>query len=332
MKKVSIVVPIYNKAAYLEKCIKSILSQSYDEIEVLLIDDGSRDGSLEIIKKFAQLDNRAIPYHQENQGRSAARNAGIRISSGDYICFVDADDAIESDYVAHLLEAAEKTSADIAICEMSIKSETGKTRTANKLLSQTLTANHDFLYNYIAQSGGAYATSSCNKLFKMDFFKKYNLWFKRASIGEDFLLCIDAFSHEPIVTTIGETLYVYYQNISSTMHNYNTEYFENIYEFMKKLSDYGMQSNQEIIVQSCSCANVKNVFKIMSGRVYNEKRVLQKLRIIRCLCHDKAINEYINKCRPRMLAKNYQLVYILYSCKLTVPLYVLCEYYLRRSI
>jgi glycosyltransferase involved in cell wall biosynthesis len=100
---VSIIVPIYNVEKYIEKCVKSILEQDYKNIEVILVDDGSPDGSPKLIDKFKKMDSRVIVLHKPNGGVSSARNAGIDIAKGEYILFIDGDDWIESDYVSYFI-------------------------------------------------------------------------------------------------------------------------------------------------------------------------------------------------------------------------------------
>jgi len=116
MSKVSVIVPVYNVENYLEKCIQSIISQSFKNLEIILINDGSTDRSKEICEQFAAKDKRIIFLNQENQGVSAARNAGLDICTGDYISFVDSDDYISSDMIEFLVNNLEKNDFDISTC------------------------------------------------------------------------------------------------------------------------------------------------------------------------------------------------------------------------
>lgn len=112
---VSVIVPIYNAASYLNQCIESIINQSYKNLEILLIDDGSTDTSLKTCQEFMEKDSRIKIFQYKNQGIGATRNLGIDIASGDYIIFVDADDYIESDCIMNLYDTLIKTQSDIAI-------------------------------------------------------------------------------------------------------------------------------------------------------------------------------------------------------------------------
>lgn len=113
--KVSVIVPVYNVGKYLRKCVKSILNQTYNNIEIILIDDGSNDNSGEICDKFAEIDKRIIVKHKCNEGVSAARNDGISIAKGKYICFVDGDDYVAQDYVEYLINLIKKFNTSIAL-------------------------------------------------------------------------------------------------------------------------------------------------------------------------------------------------------------------------
>ena len=113
--RISIIVPIYNTADYLSRCIESIRMQSYRNTEIILVDDGSTDHSLSICRKYAGMDKRIQIIEQENRGNNAARKAGLMASTGDYVTFVDSDDWIGSRLVERLQAAAERCSADMVI-------------------------------------------------------------------------------------------------------------------------------------------------------------------------------------------------------------------------
>lgn len=113
---ISIIVPVYNAEKYLINTVDSILAQTYKEFELILVDDGSKDSSLKLCNAILKKDERVIVLHQENQGASAARNAGIKIAKGKYICFIDSDDYIEKDMLECLITNAENYNVDISCC------------------------------------------------------------------------------------------------------------------------------------------------------------------------------------------------------------------------
>lgn len=125
MPKISIIVPVYNGAEFLRPCIDSILAQSFCDLEIILVDDGSTDESPEICDGYAALDKRVICIHQANAGAAAARNRGLKVSTGKYIAFVDSDDWIDQDMYETMVSVAEERNCDLVICDCLKESEAG---------------------------------------------------------------------------------------------------------------------------------------------------------------------------------------------------------------
>ena len=113
--KISIILPVYNTKEYLDQCISSVLNQTYTNIELICVDDGSSDGSEKIVDKYASHDSRVIVVHQKNAGEGAARNAGLRLATGDVWGFIDCDDWLELDMYETLLNAMKEHKADISV-------------------------------------------------------------------------------------------------------------------------------------------------------------------------------------------------------------------------
>ena len=113
---VSVIIPVYNVESYLERCVRSVSEQSYSNLEIIVVDDGSTDGSGEICDRLGNEDNRIQVIHQANQGLSGARNAGIDVCKGDYVCFVDSDDYIHPDYVKYLYKICVDNNCEIGVC------------------------------------------------------------------------------------------------------------------------------------------------------------------------------------------------------------------------
>ncbi len=114
--RISVIIPIYNVTAYLPQCLDSVLSQSYSNLQVILIDDGSTDSSGAICDEYAERDSRIVVIHQKNGGAAAAKNAGLRVATGKYLSFVDSDDYLEPDAYAHMVAQLEDTKADVFQC------------------------------------------------------------------------------------------------------------------------------------------------------------------------------------------------------------------------
>ena len=113
-ERISVVVPVYNVEQYLEKCVNSIINQTYKNLEIILVDDGATDKSGKLCDELAKLDNRIMVYHKKNGGLSDARNYGVERATGDYIGFVDSDDYIDAEMYEKLYEALKKENVDVA--------------------------------------------------------------------------------------------------------------------------------------------------------------------------------------------------------------------------
>ena len=212
---ISIIIPVYNNSAYLDKCIGSVLMQTYKNIEVILVNDGSVDDSFEICKKHAANDPRIILINKNNGGVSSARNTGIRASSGQYIAFVDSDDAISPDFCSKMLEAASDAASSpyLIICGYDfINESTGEVK--HFIPAQKNILNREDLDNvYLQLFNDRHFLSVWGKLFSAEIIKRNNINFnEHIHIGEDFVFLHECLTHMPgiNVKTLSEALYMYY--------------------------------------------------------------------------------------------------------------------------
>ncbi|MGN0403521.1 MAG: glycosyltransferase [Acetatifactor sp.] len=128
--KISVIVPVYNVEKYLDECVASICGQTYSDLEIFLVDDGSTDGSGAVCDKWKEADARIVVIHQENGGISAARNAGLKMAKGEYLAFVDSDDKLAPDMYEKLMADMVKNDSDIAVCAYQVIEEDGRERPA----------------------------------------------------------------------------------------------------------------------------------------------------------------------------------------------------------
>lgn len=227
--KVSVIVPIYNSGKYLPSCIESITNQTYQNIEILLIDDGSKDNSLEICKDYARRDNRIKVLHQENQGVSAARNAGIELAEGTYLTFVDSDDELLENGISLLVDDIERYGADIATAsKLYITSD-------KSVLDRSLKGTRDITVFTgtetlrLSLEFDRRMTSCHGKLFRRQFLSdtRYEVG-KR--INEDFYFVFLCCMKKPVFTYRNECVYKYYFRESSATHAvFGEKYFDMLY-------------------------------------------------------------------------------------------------------
>ncbi|MFR7519988.1 MAG: glycosyltransferase family 2 protein [Mediterraneibacter faecis] len=169
---ISVIIPLYNAEKYLKNCITSVVGQTYRNLEIILVDDGSNDNSLSICEKFALQDNRIKVFHQNNGGVASARNKGLSEASGEFIAWVDSDDSIEPEYIEKLYDAVKEYNADISIALKQYKKQIKYIHSREKIVQEYLMGNLT-----------AYLWST---LVKRALYNE--LRFEQLKIGEDALM------------------------------------------------------------------------------------------------------------------------------------------------
>lgn len=217
MKKVSIIVPVYNAENTIERCVESILKQSYKNYELILIDDGSKDSSLKILNKYKNKKN-VIIIAQKNIGVSLTRNKGIKTATGDYIMFIDNDDFIDYDYIEKHINEIVKTNSDVVI------SGYRRVDLNNKVLYEERLKN-TYWSRYIIITPWA-------KMFKKEFLIKHNIEFLDYVIGEDVYFNLKLYSFSPKVSIINYVGYNWFYNnlsVSNTKHKGLNKNVDNLF-------------------------------------------------------------------------------------------------------
>ena len=228
---VSIIVHVYNAERYLARCIESILNQSYKNIEVILINDGSTDKSGEICDYYSSKDKRVKVIHQKNSGPSVARNKGIDIAKGKYIQFVDSDDYIEYN-MTELLVNEMKNNVDLVLCgyRKIYKDSKGKLIIKNNnAYKKTNISKDEFLDIFGKIFKNYYISYIWNKLYVTDIIKKNNIYFdSKIGWGEDFIFNFSYLNYCNKFSIIDDLLYNYIQyNYNSITSNFNEESYNN---------------------------------------------------------------------------------------------------------
>lgn len=210
---ISVVIPVYNTEKYLKKCLDSILSQTYQNFEILLVDDGSIDKSSEIIHDYMKKYPGIIHgFFQENRGQSSARNLALRHAKGEYISFIDSDDYIGPLFFEQLYKTAKKYMSDMVICNYTKVSENGE---IIKRFNANFVEDRMRIPSYI----------SCNHLVKRELIEKYNLYYSEGVICEDipFILKLEAVAKNTKIIPMED--YFYRTNPKSTTSSYGKRKF-----------------------------------------------------------------------------------------------------------
>ncbi|WP_198023286.1 glycosyltransferase [Virgibacillus sp. SK37] len=229
--KVSIIVPVYNAEEKLTACLDSILKQSYQQLEVILVNDGSTDKSGQICESFAAVNKHIQVIHQPNAGPSAARNRGLRAATGEYVQFVDADDTIHKTITEKLVMAA---NGDLVICGYQTISPYGQTRYIPSLVGnytfEEFRQHIGLLYKEII------LPSPCNKLYRLENIRKHTITFNEdLNMGEDLLFNLDYMATCSAIHVLPETLYDY---CIHQEHSLSSSYQANFWQQQKLLLEH----------------------------------------------------------------------------------------------
>lgn len=231
---VSIVIPVYNAAKYLERSIGSVRKQTYENLEVICVDDGSKDESLQMLKGYAAEDPGIKVISKENGGSSSARNAGLKVATGKYIGFIDADDYIETDMYMNLVSALENDfdadAAQILSCE---EDEEGKVIKAfGEGFDESVSfSGREFFRSLLLHRGDS---SFCTKLFRKDFFEGFS--FSEGRLNEDFELLVNMSSSIRKLLIVRKPGYhIILRGQSNTRGTYKQSFYENVMENADKM-------------------------------------------------------------------------------------------------
>ncbi|MDB8460403.1 glycosyltransferase family 2 protein [Turicibacter sanguinis] len=265
MKKIeiSIIIPVYNVEKYIEKCLKSILLQSFSNIEVIIINDGSSDNSEEIIEKIMKNDERVRYFKYRNEGVSIARNTGLSFAQGDYVIFIDPDDYLEVDFLENLYNAIILNNADISLCGYKIT------------YSEDVPGlNKDVIYPFKDDiiSGKTAAEKLLefkldgyvwNKLIRKELMIKNNILFEKNRYVQDYFPIFKCFCNSKKVAIVNKPLYYYVQRKTSTINSKSEKvFYDHIYATNKIME----------LATTCYCnEDYINYFKIINYINYFKK-------------------------------------------------------------
>lgn len=243
---VTVVLPIYNVEKYLDRCIESVVGQTYENIEILLIDDGSTDSSSDICDRWLEKDNRIRVIHKKNQGLGMARNTGIENSRGEYICFFDSDDFIDTSAIEKTYNRAVKDNSDVVAFGLHFADEQGR------IISSFIPPLGDTVYegnevqdffipeitapNPNGNGVRSFYMSTSVMLYSMSLIEKINWRFvsEREIISEDVYSLLKLFKFVNKVSVIAEAFYYYCRNESSLSRTYRADRFGKVKDFYNR--------------------------------------------------------------------------------------------------
>lgn len=285
---VSLLVAVYNTEAFLPNCLQSLINQTLNNIEIIIVNDGSTDGSQKMINHFAKKDGRIKTIIQENQGLGAVRNKGIEAASGEYLAFIDSDDWIEADYCQSMYEKAKAEDADLVICDYAVEiQDTGKT------------VYPDIAKNYAGKPKDAFITDllkgrvsgfSWNKLYRRSMIEQHQLVFplrEELENIEDQYFSFRCLLFADFAVFLPKPLYHYRVHLSSIVQKYQTGLFEDglaLYEanldcLTKRGELPALKEALHVFIVNHGCISVLNECKSR-----NKSSSAEKYKNIRRIC------------------------------------------------
>lgn len=312
MEIISIIIPVYNTEKYLARCLDSIINQTYSNIEIILVNDGSKDNSLKICIEYQNIDSRIKVIDKVNEGVSVARNYGLEAATGDFIGFVDPDDWIEHNMYESMLKTINNNKSNIAFCNYSKDNKHSGSQKTFKFKKDVL-GKLDIIDELIGNMIGIedilpkyYNIMGCvwRCLYKKDFIDKYNLRFKPGiTIMEDLIFTIEALIYCDKVCIDHNSLYHYMQNKSSSLHKYNQRMWidqikvHETLEVMLKdadLDEYMRNRLDSRYIAMAACAIGNEMYK-------SNAKLKKKMELVKYIVKDEKLKEVLER------AKNYNI-------------------------
>ncbi len=258
--KISVIIPVYNAEKYLDQCLQSVCGQTYSNIEILIINDGSKDNSLEKCNKWAEKDTRIKVFSKENEGQGKARNLGLDNAVGDYICFVDSDDYIHPQMLELLIDTAQKFNSDLVQCKYSEvtaeqKIEPSHIEDTDKYINLSRSEDEQFLCYYTDD------IIPVNKLINKNLLKDNR--FPERMYYEDKHLMFRLRHYAQNIVYLDIPLYYYVQSPNSTMRNdLDEKRLKSMFRIMEELLDFCKKENLKKDYDSEMSGNLRTLLSI----------------------------------------------------------------------
>lgn len=319
--KVTVVIPVYNVEKYLDRCLKSIVNQTYKNLEILLIDDESPDRCPEICESWAKLDNRIRVIHKKNAGLGMARNTGIDNATGEFICFVDSDDYIELDTIEKAYSKAIGCQADVVYYGYNIVNAEGVVtkeykpeidklvyvgkEVAEEILPELVSPD------YSKEKKANLMLSACTALFSMDLINNIHWRFvsEREIISEDVYSLMNLFGYVTCVGVLPEAMYYYCQNDTSLTRTYRKDRYEGIKAFYDQVLILCENLKYPEIIKT-RFASVYLAFVIATLKliVLSNDNSLEKIRNIREIEKDLHLKKVLSEIDLKIESKSRKMI------------------------
>ncbi len=330
----SVIVPVYNVEEYLEQCLESVIGQTMTDMEIILVNDGSTDNSVEICQRFAEKDSRIKLLHQENQGLAAARQTGLDAAQGEYIGFVDSDDWLEPEMYEKMYTAAKENDADIVFCNVYRNEDKKEKPYFPAGLYDREKMEREIFPRLLAgfdADGGENTIRWCNwlRLYRKELIDRHQIRFdKRFRRSQDLPFTFECTIHAQRYYYLAqEYLYHNRMNYESLSKGYTKNmwglikplivYLQNVVDGYEAY-DFQSQMNRRAALFTFECCENEN-------KPNNSRPVLQRLQTIRSIMNDPQARRWVCDMDTRGLSKINRLYAALFRQKLALGFYLLGE-------
>lgn len=295
MDLISVIVPIYNTEAYLQRCIDSILEQTYENLQIILVDDGSPDGCPQICDEICKTDSRITVIHQSNTGQGLARNAGLQMAAGKYVTFIDSDDWISCGHIENLYRAITVHQADAAIGSHTAVASDGSMMEARLSFEERVYSGDEILEQIVlpligtdldAVSDVAVESSSSMTLYRMKTIRDNQVSYisERFAVAEDLVFNIDFFVYAERVAVVNETGYYYFENINSTSRKYDPNRFIRTCNFYRVLQErierFGLAEQIGFRIERTFLMKIRVAIRLIANSDMSLRKKLHRIRMI----------------------------------------------------
>ncbi len=325
---ISIIVPVYNVEKYIEKCINSITNQTYKKIEIILIDDGSTDGSGKMCDEYALMDKRVKVIHKENAGVSSARNLGINMANGEWISFVDADDWLDSDFCEKLYnEAITNEKLDIISSGYNRVYSTKQEKINCKIERIKYSAQEYFIKLLNVQNGYGFCHM---KLIRRECIKDIK-FHEDIEVGEDALFNMELVKNIREVLILGQALYNYRFNNNSLVRKYDDRYVEKYLKSMMAVKKYIFNNYTDNLQVKYNYYNyvTYHVLLIVVNYCFNKKNnqtFMNQIKLLKKVCNIEDFKEAIKKSNYKDLSITRSITLFTIKYKLYFFTALICMY------
>lgn len=259
MCKITVSIPVYNCESTLKRCLDSVINQTFNDFEILLINDGSPDNSEEICLDYLEKDQRINYIRRENGGLASVRNIALEKAKGEYLCFIDSDDYMDADALSFMYEKAQKENSDIVLCGYF-------TENSNAIQKVTYEGENAEVLDIEQLKAKNLIDPAWNKLYRLDFLKNTNVKFPQGEYYEDTFFNLSLLPFNPKITVCKECFYHYILNMGSITRRYNKEKLSTIKDRARLLKSVtqGIESYCDFYFVKCVFSSFIDMFFSLS--------------------------------------------------------------------